>query len=757
VLDVSTSARYDAAVAYIRDRRWATIPLHHVQLDGSCSCRFAATDVDHQAGGKSVGKHPISKGWQSGAAMSLADAFTVWGEDIPQANIGIRTGSASGVFVLDEDPDNGGREAIERMTQANGPLPATYTVRTGSGGRHWYFRLPSAFRVTNGANRLLVQQYGTGLDIRGEGGQVVAAPSVSGKGAYTVLDETDPADAPGWLLELLQATVDTMPVTDSPVIEDLPMTADLDARTAERVQRYAERVLDQEEREYLEAVPGSGNQALFQAACAMIEIAQSPWNTVTVAEVWQRLERARLARKDKHTMGGGQDPQEFSATWESARARVLGQGRALPPDPHQGVTFDPGLFLPAGTASTTAPAPVNRDEAMSLVDQLLARMMSRDDLDTIEPPTPLIEGLLDLESESWVIGQPGGFKSFVALDWAAHVALGLPWRGCEVTQGDVVYVVAEGKKGIPGRVKAWEATYGKRLDSVHFLPEPVQVKGEDTRHTGKPGVEWMTLVGACVRIKPRMIILDTQARITLGLNENDASEAGTLIEAVRLLKEHTGACVLVVHHTGRAGENARGSSAIDGAQDTELRVDRPQAREARQQLTASIKIDKQKDGSEAQGWEIKMRVVEVGTDTRGRTLTSLAIEPLDPYATQASTLQEVDPGQAVRIQDPQDWTWALVDNPKSTVKRQILQALQDLAGEAGRTETQVRRAVAERWYGGKVGRKAGELSTQTWDGHWTAVQGLEVSGEPVMIKPSGERWIINSAALQALQRVVDMS
>jgi AAA domain-containing protein/bifunctional DNA primase/polymerase-like protein len=634
VQDVSTSARYDAAVTYIRDRRWATIPLHFVQPDGSCSCRFAATDADHQAGGKSVGKHPLNKGWQSGAAMSLADAFSIWGEEIPRANIGIRTGSASDIFVLDIDPDNGGMVSLGKMLHEQGALPSTYTVRTGSGGTHYYFLLPRAFRVTNGANRLLVQTYGPGLDIRGEGGQVVAAPSVSGKGAYTVLDESDPVAAPGWLLELLQATVDTMPVTDSPVIEDLPMTADLDARTADRVQRYAERVLDQEEREYLEAVPGSGNAALFTAAANMIEIAQSPWNSVTVPDVHARLERARVTRAAKHPTGGGQDPQEFTATWESARARVLGQGRALPPDPHSGVAFDPGLFLPAGSTGGATPAPVNRDEAMSLVDQLLSRMLTRDALDSIPAPTPLIEGLLDLESESWVIGAPGGFKSFVALDWACHVALGLPWRGCEVTQGDVVYVVAEGKKGIPGRVRAWEATYGKRVDGVHFLPEPVQVKGEDTKHTGKPGVEWMTLVGACVKLRPKFIILDTQARITLGLNENDASEAGTLIEAVRLLKEHTGACVLVVHHTGRAGENARGSSAIDGAQDTELRVDRPQARDARLALTAEIKIDKQKDGSEAAGWQIQMRVVPVGTDTKGRELTSLAIEPMDPFKAQ---------------------------------------------------------------------------------------------------------------------------
>ncbi|MFD6770874.1 AAA family ATPase [Micromonospora chalcea] len=266
-----------------------------------------------------------------------------------------------------------------------------------------------------------------------------------------------------------------------------------------------------------------------------------------------------------------------------------------------------------------------RDQAeQSAVDALLARMLDRDALDSIPPAKPLIMDVLDLESESWVIGPPGGFKSFVALDWACHVATGKPWRNKAVTQGKVVYVAAEGQKGIPVRVKAWEAMYHQRADGILFLPEPVQVTN---------ATAWDTLVGACQRIKPVLIVLDTQARITVGLDENSNGAMSTLTEAVRKLKAATGACVLVVHHTGRSGGDARGASAIDGAQDTEIRVERPEAKGKRANLTATISTDKQKDGDESIKFEVQLQVMELGTDpTTGRPLSSLALKPASMFA-----------------------------------------------------------------------------------------------------------------------------
>jgi len=304
------------------------------------------------------------------------------------------------------------------------------------------------------------------------------------------------------------------------------------------------------------------------------------------------------------------------------------------------------------------------------VEALLSRMLDRDALDALKPPKPLIRDLLDLDSESWIIGAPGGFKSFVALDWACHVACGMPWRGRPVTQGRVVYVAAEGKKGIPLRVKAWEAMYERRATNVLFLPEPVQVSN---------GLAWSTLVEACRRLQPVLVVLDTQARITVGIDENSNGAMTVLTEAVRRLKEATGACVLVVHHTGRNGEDARGASAIDGAQDTEIRVDRPQKKAERGELRATISVDKQKDGDESASIEVQLHVMALGVDEEtGRVLTSLALGQWDPFET------------APPLPEP-DWRGKLSEN-----QTEVMEAMQEHSDASGATKADLARWIKER-------------------------------------------------------------
>lgn len=346
------------------------------------------------------------------------------------------------------------------------------------------------------------------------------------------------------------------------------------------------------------------------------------------------------------------------------------------------------------------------------VEALLSRMLDRDALDLIPPPRPLIRDVLDLDSESWIIGAPGGFKSFVALDWTGHVACGLPWRGQPVQQGRVVYVVAEGSKSITLRVRAWEETYGQRITNALFLPEPVQVKDGETDRTGRPGREWRVLVEACRRVQPVLVVLDTQARITTGLEENSNTSMGVLVEAVRMLKEATGACVLVVHHTGRNGEDARGASALDGAQDTEIRVDRPTG-PRRLDLTAEISTDKQKDGSEAGTWPVQMRVVGLG-EHGGRPLSSLALEPWDPFAERPTY-------------EP-DWDANLTDNQVD-----IMAALRKVgASERGATQTEVRQSTNEM----RAERDAPPMTKTSF------YRGRDSLAEKDLIVVQGARWYL---------------
>jgi len=234
----------------------------------------------------------------------------------------------------------------------------------------------------------------------------------------------------------------------------------------------------------------------------------------------------------------------------------------------EGVQFDAPIGTAAAPPEAVGPEDAGgqheagEEPAADLAGQLLGRMLTVAQMREMQPPPMLVDGLLGLDSESWMIAKSGSFKTFVALDIAAHVGVGRPWMERDVTQGPVVYLAAEGAGGMGKRLRAWEQRNGP-MDGVRFLPMPIQAARED---------HWAALVEACRRLQPVLIILDTQARITVGLDENDNSAMGQFIEAIGQLRRATQACVLVIHHLGRSGNDARGASAIDGAQDSELRL-----------------------------------------------------------------------------------------------------------------------------------------------------------------------------------------
>ncbi len=101
------------------------------------------------------------------------------------AMIGMPCGKRSGVFVVDVD-------RLEALGELPEELPKTRTVRTPSGGRHYYFHHVDG--VTNRTGSLP-----DGVDVRGEGGYTILPPS----DGYKVIDNSPIADAPSWLLEAL--------------------------------------------------------------------------------------------------------------------------------------------------------------------------------------------------------------------------------------------------------------------------------------------------------------------------------------------------------------------------------------------------------------------------------------------------------------------------------------------------------------------------------------------------------------------------
>ncbi|HWJ89075.1 MAG TPA: bifunctional DNA primase/polymerase [Pelagibacterium sp.] len=129
-----------------------------------------------------------------------------WWADHPDAMIGIPTGEPTGVWVLDVDVTDGkqGEATLAALVATNGPLPVTREARTASGGRHIYFQHHPGVR-----NR---GSLGPGLDVRGDGGFVIAPGSQLADGrAYEWLNDEQPAPAPQWLLDLVLPSAVTTP------------------------------------------------------------------------------------------------------------------------------------------------------------------------------------------------------------------------------------------------------------------------------------------------------------------------------------------------------------------------------------------------------------------------------------------------------------------------------------------------------------------------------------------------------------------
>lgn len=182
----------DAAVVYAK-RGWAVFPCNSPgPSPGGCSCGAAECG--------SVAKHPRIAGGLKSATTDQAQ-IERWWQQWPRANVAIRTGEVSHLVVVDVDPGHGGDASLDRLIDEHGCLPDGRVVRTGSGGRHLYFLHPGGV-VRNDAGRRL----GRGLDIRGDGGYVIAPPSRHASGGRYVVGGHggDIPELPDWLQRLLR-------------------------------------------------------------------------------------------------------------------------------------------------------------------------------------------------------------------------------------------------------------------------------------------------------------------------------------------------------------------------------------------------------------------------------------------------------------------------------------------------------------------------------------------------------------------------
>ena len=118
----------------------------------------------------------------------------------PNANVGVVTGPASGLFVVEADTPKGhgvdGVAELNFLQAAHGTLSDTLMAESPSGSLHYYLKWIDGVKNSSG-------KIAPGVDVRGDGGMVIAPPSVRSDGAYRWLNDNRIADAPRWLLEKL--------------------------------------------------------------------------------------------------------------------------------------------------------------------------------------------------------------------------------------------------------------------------------------------------------------------------------------------------------------------------------------------------------------------------------------------------------------------------------------------------------------------------------------------------------------------------
>jgi hypothetical protein len=224
--------------------------------------------------------------------------------------------------------------------------------------------------------------------------------------------------------------------------------------------------------------------------------------------------------------------------------------------------------------------------------ELESQMLTLSQLRDLPPPVPLVEGYLFKEYITWLSGKPGHYKSFVAGEIACCVATGTPWHGHKVAQGKVLYLIAEGARGFPIRVDAWiiEHKTEPAESDIRFLPVPVQVMQD---------IDEAALTALLVMFKPVLLVIDTQARVTVGFDENSGKDMGEFVAVLGRIRDAVGCAILVVHHEPRNGTNLRGHTSLEGGADTILRCEREG-----QLLT--VMCMKQKDAEEPLDMELAL-------------------------------------------------------------------------------------------------------------------------------------------------------
>lgn len=235
-------------------------------------------------------------------------------------------------------------------------------------------------------------------------------------------------------------------------------------------------------------------------------------------------------------------------------------------------------------------------------DDGLFPLYNPEQMEDLPPPRWLVEDLISEDGLSILYGEPGSFKSFIALDMALRIAIGMDWHGAPAKKTGVIYIAGEGLRGVGKRIAGWRRHHRmQKIDAPFFvLPQAVQVLDKEQR--GKL-IRTIEAVKDDTWMSVGLVVVDTVSRSIAGIDENTQDTMTQFVDACDEIKRAAGGALLGIHHSGKDKERGmRGSSVLLGAVDASLRL-------TKAERNVTLQIEKQKDAEQSSPINFEMQTV----------------------------------------------------------------------------------------------------------------------------------------------------
>ena len=486
---------------------WHVFPCHTPRPAGTCSCR------KRDCG--SAGKHPRTI---NGFKDATADVTVIrgWWELWPDANVGVACGP-SGLVVLDVDPRHGGDESLrDLITRHNDPSMGMKLPGQDRGEAAGPDILNTVTAQTGGGGAHLLYHCPEGVFIPSVAtserfaGPLGPGIDVRAAGGYIIAPPSlhESGQEYAWVVDQGPGETDLLVLPDW--LEQLLCQRAI-VPAAPRVS-YAEILSGVSE--------GGRDRELFRAASAARRLdIPYEWTLGLILEAAANCS------------------PPFPP--EQARRKVQSAYDHYPPSASAlGDITDPsstGLFVWAK------------------------------DLDQVPPIEWLIEDVMPEDALGALIGNFGSGKTFAGLDMACSIATGKHWHGKDVRQGPVVYIYAEGLRGLRARLRAWEDYHQREVEQIAFVRRAVHFL-DDTDFQ-----YFLDQMKEHLPEAPVAVFIDTLARAMAGGDENATKDMSILVDRADQVRQRTGAAVWLVHHLNKQHQY-RGSSVMPGTLDVMIEV-----------------------------------------------------------------------------------------------------------------------------------------------------------------------------------------